>query len=172
MILSDFDLWNYIRNGRLRIEPFSEDVVRENGLDLRIGRQIARFNKNSKVFDTKSSDAAEFYTVEEGKEFVVHPHEHVLLHTLEYLALPKDLMGFVNLRSSYARIGLTIPPTIIDANFEGELTIELVGGDFPVKLYSGDRFLHVVFARLSSMVEKPYTGKYQGQRGVRLPSFR
>ncbi|BAJ51455.1 dCTP deaminase [Candidatus Caldarchaeum subterraneum] len=172
MILSDFDLWNYIRNGRLRIEPFSEDVVRENGLDLRIGRQIARFNKNSKVFDTKKSDAANFYTIEEAEEFVINPHEHVLLHTLEYLALPKDLMGFVNLRSSYARIGLTIPPTIIDANFEGELTIELVGGDFPVKLYSGDRFLHVVFARLSSIVEKPYTGKYQGQRGVRLPSFR
>ncbi|MDJ0271530.1 MAG: dCTP deaminase [Candidatus Caldarchaeum sp.] len=172
MILSDFDLWNYIRNGRLRIEPFSEDVVRENGLDLRIGRQIARFNKNSKVFDTKKSDAANFYTLEEAEEFVINPHEHVLLHTLEYLALPKDLMGFVNLRSSYARIGLTIPPTIIDANFEGELTIELVGGEFPVKLYSGDRFLHVVFARLSSIVEKPYTGKYQGQRGVRLPSFR
>lgn len=139
MILSDFDLWNYIRNGRLRIEPFSEDVVRENGLDLRIGRQIARFNKNSKVFDTKKSDAANFYTLEEAEEFVINPHEHVLLHTLEYLALPKDLMGFVNLRSSYARIGLTIPPTIIDANFEGELTIELVGGEFPVKLYSGDR---------------------------------
>ncbi|MEM1941155.1 MAG: dCTP deaminase, partial [Candidatus Caldarchaeum sp.] len=132
----------------------------------------ARFNKNSKVFDTKKSDAANFYTLEEAEEFVINPHEHVLLHTLEYLALPKDLMGFVNLRSSYARIGLTIPPTIIDANFEGELTIELVGGEFPVKLYSGDRFLHVVFARLSSIVEKPYTGKYQGQRGVRLPSFR
>jgi dCTP deaminase len=80
-------------------------------------------------------------------------------------------MGFVNLRSSYARIGLTIPPTIVDANFEGQLTIELVGGDFPVKLYAGDRFLHVVFARLSSIVEKPYSGKYQGQKGVRLPSF-
>ncbi|MEM1941133.1 MAG: hypothetical protein QXO09_07875, partial [Candidatus Caldarchaeum sp.] len=82
MILSDFDLWNYIRNGRLRIEPFSEDVVRENGLDLRIGRQIARFNKNSKVFDTKKSDAANFYTLEEAEEFVINPHEHVLLHTL------------------------------------------------------------------------------------------
>ncbi|MEM1946202.1 MAG: dCTP deaminase [Candidatus Caldarchaeum sp.] len=171
MILSDFDLWNYIRSGRLRIEPFSEDVVRENGLDLRIGRQIARFNKNNKVFDTRMSSATDFYFFEEGDSFVINPREHVLLHTMEYLALPKDLMGFVNLRSSYARIGLTIPPTIIDANFEGELTIEIVGGDFPVRLYSGDRFLHVVFARLSSIVEKPYTGKYQGQRGVRLPSF-
>ncbi len=171
MILSDFDLWNYIRSGRLAIEPFSEDIVRENGLDLRIGRQIARFNKNTQVFDTKESDSRDFYCFEEGDSFVINPSEHVLLHTMEYLALPKDLMGFVNLRSSYARIGLTIPPTIVDANFEGQLTIELVGGEFPVKLYAGDRFLHVVFARLSSIVEKPYSGKYQGQTGVRLPSF-
>ncbi len=171
MILSDFDLWNYIRSGRLAIEPFSEDIVRENGLDLRIGRQIARFNKNTQVFDTKESDSRDFYCFEEGDSFVINPSEHVLLHTMEYLALPKDLMGFVNLRSSYARIGLTIPPTIVDANFEGQLTIELVGGEFPVKLYAGDRFLHVVFARLSSIVEKPYSGKYQGQKGVRLPSF-
>ncbi|MCS6784685.1 MAG: dCTP deaminase [Candidatus Caldarchaeum sp.] len=172
MILSDFDLWNYIRSGRLKIDPFSEDIVRENGLDLKIGRQIARFNKNSQIFDTRLSDPTKFYTFEEGDSFLIQPHEHVLLHTMEYLALPKDLMGFVNLRSSFARIGLTVPPTIIDANFEGELTIELVGGDFPVKLYPGDRFLHVVFARLSSIVEKPYMGRYQGQRGVRLPSFK
>jgi len=171
VILSDFDLWNYIRSGRLKIDPFSENIIRENGLDLRIGRQIARFNKNTQVFDTKNSDSKDFYYFEEGDSFIIKPLEHVLLHTVEYLALPKDLMGFVNLRSSYARIGLTIPPTIIDANFEGQLTIELVGGDFPVKLYAGDRFLHVVFARLSSIVEKPYSGKYQGQKGVRLPSF-
>jgi len=172
MILSDFDLWNYIRSGRLKIEPFTEDIVRENGLDLRIGGQIARFTRNNKTFDTRSSDPSDFYYFEEGQSFTIKQGEHVLLHTKEYLSLPKDLMGFVNLRSSYARIGLMIPPTIIDANFEGELTIELVGGDFPVKLYEGDRFLHVVFARLSSIVERPYMGRYQGQRGVRLPSFR
>ncbi|HDJ67129.1 MAG TPA: dCTP deaminase [Nitrososphaeria archaeon] len=173
MILSDFDLWNYIRSGRLRIEPFREDVVRENGLDLRIGEEIARMKNSEKLLDTHAhEDIEEYYVIESGKEFVIHPREHVLLHTIEYIKLPLDLMGFVNLRSSYARIGLTIPPTIIDANFEGQLTIELIGGDFPIKLYAGDRFIHVVFAKLSSPVEKPYEGKYQGQRGVRLPSFK
>lgn len=173
MILSDFDLWNYIKNRRLRVEPFTEDVVRENGLDLRIGKQIARMKNSDKVFDTRNDEnISEYYVVEEADSFVIYPREHVLLHTLEYISLPLDLMGFVNLRSSYARVGLSIPPTIIDANFEGQLTIELVGGDFPVKLYAGDRFLHVVFAKLSSPVEKPYKGRYQGQRGVRLPSFR
>ncbi len=172
LILSDFDLWNYIRSGRLVIEPFRDDVVRENGLDLRIGRQMARLKPVDKVLDVHGDNIAEFYEIEEGDSFLIRPREHVLLHTMEYIKLPLDLMGFVNLRSSYARIGLTIPPTIIDANFEGQLTIELVGGEFPVRLYSGDRFLHVVFAKLSSPVEKPYKGKYQGQRGVRLPSFK
>ncbi|HID04691.1 MAG TPA: dCTP deaminase [Candidatus Caldiarchaeum subterraneum] len=172
MILSDFDLWNYLNSKRLVIEPFSAEIVRENGVDLRIGNTIARFKQTDNVFDVHSSEVMEFFTVEEGDSFVINPREHVLLHTIEYVKLPTDLMGFVNLRSSYARIGLTIPPTIIDANFQGQLTIELVGSDFPVRLYSGDRFLHVVFARLSSAVEKPYSGKYQGQTGVRLPLFK
>jgi len=173
MILSDFDLWNYIRDRRLVIEPFKEDIVRENGLDLRIGNQIARMKNSDKILDTRADEDIEsYYVVEEGDSFVIKPKEHVLLHTIEYIKLPLDLMGFVNLRSSYARIGLTIPPTIVDANFEGQLTIELVGGDFPVKLYAGDRFIHVVFAKLSSPVKKPYMGRYQRQRGVKLPTFR
>ncbi len=173
MILSDFDLWNYIRSKRLVVEPFQEDVVRENGLDLRIGGTIARMKDNGRVLDTRGrGNLEEFYIIEEGDSFVIQPHEHVLLHTIEYIRLPKDLMGFVNLRSSYARVGLSVPPTIIDANFEGQLTIELVGGDFLVRLYKGDSFLHVVFAKLTSPVEKPYKGRYQGQRGVRLPEFR
>ncbi|MDJ0269596.1 MAG: dCTP deaminase [Aigarchaeota archaeon] len=171
MILSDFDLWNYLRSKRLVIEPFEDEIVRENGLDLRIGGCVARFRQTNEELDTRNSDITRFYILEEGDSFIIKPHEHVLLHTIEYMKLPTDLMGFVNLRSSYARIGLTIPPTIIDANFEGQLTIELVGSDFPVRLHAGERFLHVVFARLSSPVEKPYMGRYQGQRGVRLPSF-
>jgi len=61
--------------------------------------------------------------------------------------------------------------TIVDAGFEGNLTIELIGSGFPVKLYAGERFVHLVFAKLTSPVEKPYKGKYQRQRGVTLPKF-
>lgn len=174
MILSDFDLRNYISSGRLVVEPFEESIVRENGLDLRIGRCIARFKKIDKLIDVRSRSLEEFYVFEnvDDRGFIIHPREHVLMNTLEYLKIPLDIMGFVNLRSSYARIGLTIPPTIIDAGFEGELTIEVVGGDLPVRLYPNDRFIHVVFAKLTSPVEKPYYGVYQAQRGVKIPVFK
>jgi len=39
-------------------------------------------------------------------------------------------------------------------------------------LYRGERFLHLVFAKLSSPANNPYRGKYQGQRGVQVPIFR
>ena len=174
MILSDFDLRNYIKSGRLKIVPFDESIIRENGLDLRLGNTIARLKRTSKILDvekTYEANIEDFYEVEEGSEFIIYPNERVLLHTLEYIKLPPELMGFVNLRSTYARLGMALPPTIIDGGFEGQLTIELIGGSFPVKLYAGKRFIHVVFAKLTSPVEKPYQGIYQGQRGVTLPKI-
>ena len=172
MILSDRDIRKYMGDGKLVIDPLYPDTIRENGVDLRIGGAIARLDDGERVFDPYKDDPMEFIHIEEGDEFIIYPNEHVLLHTLEYIRMPDDLMAFVNLRSSYARIGLIIPPTIVDANFEGELTIELIGGNFPVLLHKGDRFLHLIFAKLTSKPEKPYSGKYQGQRGIQLPIFK
>ncbi|MEM1736738.1 MAG: dCTP deaminase, partial [Ignisphaera sp.] len=80
-----------------------------------------------------------------------------------------ELMAFVELRSTFARMGLSIPPTIIDGGFEGQITIELHGSSFPIKLRYGTRFIHIVFSRVTSPIEKPYSGGYQKQKGVKLP---
>jgi len=172
LILSDFDLRNYIREGRLKIDPISEDTIRENGIDLRLGSQIARLRRTDIALDTRGNpDMRMFFTVESGSEFVINPYEKVLVSTLERIELPTDLMGFVELRSTFARCGLLMPPTIIDGGFKGTITLEVMGSSFPMRLYSGERFAHVVFAKLTSPLGKPYTGKYQGQRGVTLPKF-
>ena len=173
MILGDRDLRYYLERGFIKIEPYDPVIVRENGLDLRLGSQVAKLKNSEKPVDTRSREnpPEEYYEVFEADSFVIGPHERVLLTTLEYVKLPEDIMAFVNLRSSYARLGLMIPPTIVDSGFEGNITIEVVGSRFPVKLYAGERFVHLIFARVSSPVEKPYRGVYQGQRGVRLPGF-
>lgn len=170
MILGDRDLKYYLEKGWIKIEPLKDDSVRENGVDLRIGEEIARFKKTDKVFDS-SSKIEDYYEIEKGKEFIIAPYEHVLLTTEEFISLPNDIMAFVNLRSSFARLGLFIPPTIVDAGFQGQITIELIGSAFPVKLHTGDRFIHLIFARTLTPVEHPYGGKYQNQKGVTLPKF-
>lgn len=172
MILSDFDLKNYIKSGRLLIDPFEESTIRENGLDLRLGDEICELVETEDLLDPYSmseTDIRKFYSCWKAEKFVIKPYGKYLLTTIEYVKVPPELMAFVELRSTFARMGLSIPPTIIDGGFEGQITIELQGSSFPVKLRYMTRFLHVVFSRVSSPIEKPYRGSYQGQKGVKLP---
>ncbi|GBF09807.1 probable dCTP deaminase [Aeropyrum pernix] len=172
MILSDRDIRALLAIGDLVVEPLSGDTVRENGLDLRLGRGFCRFKRSDRVLDPRAPGSpGEFYDCGEEDEIIVGPGEHMLLHTLEYIRLPGYVAGLVNLRSTWARTGIYIPATVVDAGFEGQLTIEVVGSGFPVKLYPGDRFLHLVLVKLQSPAMNPYRGRYQGQRGVRLPKL-
>ncbi len=172
MILSDRDILTLIKAGDILVEPFDAEIVRENGLDLRLGRGYCRFKPAEKILDPRNpGDPWEFYECGESSEITVRPREHLLLHTLEYIKLPDYIAGLVNLRSTWARTGIYVPSTAVDAGFEGQLTIEVIGSSFPVKLYAGDRFLHLVLVKLGTPSVKPYKGEYQGQKGVRLPKF-
>lgn len=173
LILSDRDIDWYIRKGLLRITPLYPDTIRENGVDLRIGAEFCRFRRGGVVIDTRAEvrpeDFLECIKVGEGEGFTVQPLEHVLATSVEEVCLPDDIVGLVNVRSTFARYGVYIPPTVIDAGFCGQVTIEIVGSGVPVKIYPGQRFLHVVFIRTTSPVARPYSGKYQGQKGVTPP---
>lgn len=59
---------------------------------------------------------------------------------------------------------MSVPPTIIDAGFEGNVTIEVINnsGNYMV-LRPGMRFLHVVLVK--TIGEAKYLGRYLGQRG-------
>lgn len=172
VILSDRDIIDLVRKNELVIEPFDHGMVRENGLDLSIGSNYCRLKKTDKVFDPVSSPRAiDFYECGDEFEFIIYPNERVLLHTEEYIKMPNYLAGLVNLRSSWARVGLYIPPTVVDAGFEGQLTIELIGSTFPVKVSTGMRLLHLILVKLNTPTSSPYRGRYQGQRKVRLPKW-
>lgn len=178
MILSDIDIQNYLRLGKLKIKTPGEKLsVQQNGLDCRIGNTIAtdfkvydKFARNV-IIDTHNQDSVNSRF--ESKTFssiTIEPHTNILLVTEEEFEFPDDLMAFCGLRSSVARNGFVAPITIVDAGFKGTLTIELYyGGNNPIKIYAGDRFLHVIFAKTNSPVQFPYNGTYTGQTTVRLP---
>jgi dCTP deaminase len=175
MILSDFDLMNYLNSKRLKIEPFSRDIVRENGIDFRLADEIA-YHKDMAAdfvmdpYNKEHIDGA--YEIKKGQtELILHGHQQVLLSTLEHVELPDDIVGIVELRSTWARHGLSMPPTIIDAGFRGTVTLEVVNNaPYSIKLRPNQRFAHIVFIKATSKVESSYaTGSYSGQRGVKLP---
>jgi len=174
VILSDFDLRSYIRSKRLKIEPFDEAIIRENGLDLRIDREYCRIVGSDKPFTIgEDVDVGRYYSCDVVDDYIeLEPSTRYLLTTVEFIEVPPELMAFVELRSTFARLGMLIPPTIIDGGFKGQITVELLAPPFKARVPVGTRFLHVVFAKLTTPVTKPYSGRYQYQRGVRLPELR
>ncbi len=175
MILSDYDLENMIRTERLVIKPFKKDIIRENGIDFRLDNEVARHNKElgeDFVLDpSNEEDVEKEYILEKNKkEIIIYSHEQVLMSTLEHLKMPDNVMGFVELRSTWARHGLMMPPTIIDAGFSGNVTLEVFNASSnAIKLKPGLRFAHVIFDTTLNRVSKPYSGTYFGQKGVRVP---
>jgi dCTP deaminase len=174
MILSDFDLSSAIKGRRLIIEPFEQELVRENGIDLRLDDEVARHVVGDKDFVMDPSNEEHIkksYKLEKKvTEIILDPKEQVLLTTYEQMEVPDDLMGFVELRSTWARHGLSMPPTIIDAGFVGNITLEVINNSpYKIKLRPMQRFAHIIFAKTSSRVNNVYSGQYKGQKGVRLP---
>jgi len=177
MILSDFDLENMLKEKRLIIKPFNKEIIRENGVDLRLADEVGFHNPmlaEDFVIDPSMQEHVDKeYLIERNKkEIILHPRQQVLLSTIEYLKMPNNLMGFVELRSTWARHGLLIPPTIIDAGFEGTITLEVFNASmYKIKLRPGLRFAHVIFAVTMSNVRNAYKGAYSGQRGIFKPKI-
>ncbi len=153
------------------IEPFSADVVRENGVDLRVGSEYAIYAFDNQVIDPCELEGTRhLFSIVEAKDgrIVIPPRNFALLTTMEYIKLPNNVIGLCNLRSTLARYGLSVPPTIIDAGFEGNITIEVVNNSNNyIVLRPGMRFLHVVLVK--TIGEAKYAGRYLGQRGVTPP---
>jgi dCTP deaminase len=171
MILSAADLERELKQGTLLIEPLSKDTIRENGVDLRLACEVTRLIKHDSMpLDIQSPKNDDFYSKETNlRDFVISPGEKVLVSTVEKVTLPNHLMAFCQLRSTFARAGISIPPTVADAGFSGNLTIQLSGSLFPVKIPVKTRFLHLIFGELRTPLTKGYNGKYQNDNGVALP---
>jgi dCTP deaminase len=170
-MLSGAEIKKLIKEGKLKIEPYSEEIVRENGVDLRIGDEIAILLNNPEPIDPeklREIDLSQYYKIFKADNFVLQPYMKVLVTTLEYIKMPEDVGALIGVRSTFARLGVSVPPTLIDAGFEGQVTIEIHGGAFPIILRKGQRFAHVAFYKLLGE-PVPYKGRYQGQRGVTLP---
>ena len=175
MILSDFDLESLINEKRLVVKPFDKEIIRENGLDLRISNEVAVHNpKRDSKFLIDPSDSKtlkdEYVMKKMPKGIIILPSTQVLLSTLEFVGLPDNLVGFVELRSTWARHGLLVPPTIIDAGFAGTVTLEVFNSSrFPILLRPKVRFAHVIFATTLNRVRNAYKGTYLNQKGIKLP---
>ncbi|MCS6957968.1 MAG: dCTP deaminase [Aquificaceae bacterium] len=166
MILSDRTIKDLIASGRLLIEPYREENVQASSVDLTLSGELLFYK--SECIDIKKPilTTEKIIIPEEG--VLIPPKAFMLATTEEYIKLPEDITAFVEGRSSLGRLGLFIENAgWVDAGFEGQITLELYNANSaPIRIYRGVRICQIVLARLDQRAEKPYRGKYQGQRGA------
>jgi len=178
VILSDRTIREQLAAGRIVIEPLDESLIQPSSIDVRISNLFRVFRNHTRgVIDVKQDmvDLTELVEIADSSDepFMLHPGEFVLGSTLERVAVPDDLVGRVEGKSSLGRLGLLIHSTagFIDAGFDGHITLELANvASLPITLYPGMKIGQVSFMQMTTAAENPYGSgaqgsKYQGQRG-------
>jgi dCTP deaminase len=177
VVLSDRSIREQLAAGRLVIDPWDEEMLQASSVDVRVDADFRVFHNNRRAhIDVKepNDDLTEVVSITDGEAFILHPGEFVLGSTLERVALPDDLVARLEGKSSLGRLGLLIHSTAgyVDPGFDGMITLELSNvARLPISIYPGMPIGQISFQQLTTPVDRPYRGKYQGQRGPTASSY-
>lgn len=153
------------------IKPVDPEQLQPASVDLRLGNEVITFRKMNIEAINPRDDPREYgeeVTIDDS--YVIKPGEFILGETREWMHVPDDLVAFVHGRSSWARLAIQPHAAgLLDSGWNGYTTLEIFNlGPMPVHLHPGTRFCQVTFERLVEATERPYEGKYQGQKGVEM----
>lgn len=166
MVLSDKTMKEKIKGGSLVVDPLDEAAIQAASIDLRLGNHFLVLEQNT--LEIIRLDQPIPYREIHADSITVPPHSFVLATTLEYVEIPDEATGAVEGRSSIGRLGLFIQNAgWIDPGFKGNITLELYNANsLPIRLDAGRRICQLVLYKMDQKVERPYSGKYLGQRGT------
>ena len=104
------------------------------------------------------------YDVRCDQWFSLRPGEFMLLSTVERFEMPRDVVGIVHDKSTWARRGLAVQNTVVEPGWQGFLTLEVTNhGVEDIICNAGTGIAQIIFHRLDEETEQPYDGKYQNQ---------
>lgn len=103
------------------------------------------------------------YDIRINQDVTLHPFKRFsLASTFEYFDMPRNLVGVVHNKSTWARRGLSVFNTVIEPAWRGWLTLELVYHGWGVlRIPAGAGIAQVLFHEITDRAA--YTGKYQDQ---------
>jgi dCTP deaminase len=130
------------------------------------GREI-----DPKHFDEECLVEPPLRRAEDGSEYyLLPPHSYALGVTVETFRMPRNVTGIAMGKSTYARAGLLVNTTPLEAGWTGRLVVELANlADLPLRIYVNEGIGQVVFLGSDEDCDVSYEdrgGKYQGQTGL------
>ncbi len=176
MILNDRQITALANAGM--ISPFVENQVRSHdnypvisyglssfGYDMRVADAWESWPRNSTTLDPKEAHRSPTLKYHAGF-IVIPPGGFVLCRSVEHFAIPDDVSVVVVGKSTYARCGIIVNVTPLEAGWRGYVTIELSNTNtVPVKVYANEGIAQCIFHRgeRPRVTYADRSGKYQDQ---------
>ena len=178
MILTDRDIRSRLQEGDLRIEPLDWDEIQPASIDMTLAAKLRIFSAlPGQDIDPANPDETAptvEISVAPADVFRLMPGQFILGSTVEKVAIPADIVGRIEGKSSLGRLGLLIHATAgyVDPGFQGDLTLEISNGSAnPILLRPGMRIAQLALLQATSPAERPYgsqhlNSRYQDQKGA------
>lgn len=185
MRLCDKDIIELLDQQKIMIVPRpSNEMISGVSVDIRLGDKFRVFQDHAapyidlsgpkeevnKALNSVMSDEIE---IGEDESFFLHPGELALSMTYESVTLPNDIVGWLDGRSSLARLGLMVHVTAhrIDPGWSGNIVLEFYNsGKLPLALKPKMKIGALNFETMSGPALRPYNtrigAKYRGQSGA------
>lgn len=143
-------------------EFYNKPVIMSRGLSY------AGYDLRLHNLQVLSKDGLKILDYDFGREaFILPPHSFALGETVEILNIPEHATGFVVNKSSYVRLGVSMPYTILEPGWRGSVTLEITNQtDTPQYLYKNQGIGQLIIQELKSEPIRAYEGKYQFQNGI------
>ncbi|MBD1388583.1 dCTP deaminase [Neiella sp. HB171785] len=185
MRLNDVQIEQALDSGRIIIEPRpAREMISGVSLDVRLGNTFRVFQDHTAPFIDLSGQREDVeaalnavmsdeIVIADGDAFFLHPGELALAVTHESVTLPADVVGWLDGRSSLARLGLMVHVTAhrIDPGWSGRIVLEFMNsGKLPLALRPKMKIGALNFEQLEFAAERPYNkridAKYKDQQSA------
>lgn len=174
MRLTDEDIEKWINEKKIIIHPKPNSYnIHGITVDLTLNdtfKKLVNSEKNFINLSTSEKNINKIFSkltsnkilIKKNKPFFLKPNEFALAITNEELTLPNNIVGWLDGRSSLARIGLMIHATShrIDPGWNGKIVLELFNSsNITLALYPGMLIAAISFEKLSKPVRVPYNNR-------------
>ena len=164
MLLSDQDLRREIASGRIVFTPrLGREQIGGASVDLTLDGRFWVFKdkyvRSRRPVDLDAVLFGEATQERKQKSIILSPGQIVLGITKEKIKLSPGIMGRLEGRSRYARMGLAVHITsaLVQPGSDNHQVLEIVNfAPFAVKISEGMRISQVVFEYLKTPTSKPY----------------
>lgn len=170
MILSDKDIKLELEKKQLEIAEITEDQIGSCSVDLKLANKFMVF-KHADITHVDprhiNREALMSEIIKDNdKPFIIHPGEFVLGSTKERVKVPNYLVGRLDGRSSWGRLGIIVHSTAgsVQPGWNGQLTLEIANiSKLPVALYPDMKICQISFHQLTSDAQTPYDKKHNAK---------